>query len=279
MIFIQFYNIIIALNHKSRVFFLKIEVFCFHMFSIIPPKANTTETVKTFQNSKTNMSSRTFSAQQQAKFAKNSDPAQGVSLCIPRVFNNISWKRIKGHIIDANLGFVERVDVVPVAGKNFKRAFVHFAPGKWNMRDATARQALKALQEGNKIKLTYEDPWFWLVGISGAARPAEAPKPKQRKTQIDLSPKKVSVPKKLSAPKLTRQRNAEYDLSAQQDEELAPTKLSRQSNEVNLNNPIVARAMSNSPTTKASDEQLEEYSHLSEQAAAFMVREETAEDN
>ena len=43
-----------------------------------------------------------FSATQQANFAKNSDPAQGVSLCIPRVFNNISWRRIKQHIIEAN---------------------------------------------------------------------------------------------------------------------------------------------------------------------------------
>jgi hypothetical protein len=222
------------------------------------------------------MSSRTFSATQQANFAKNSDPAQGVSLCIPRVFNNISWKRIKGHIIDANLGFVERVDVVPVAGKNFKRAFVHFAAGKWNMRDATARQALKALQDGNKIKLTYEDPWFWLVGISGAVRPAEAPRPKQRKTQIDLTTTSKPAAK------------ASYDLSSQQDEELAPPKLTRQENP--LNDPIVARAMSNSPTAKVSDEQLEQNSHLSEQAATYMAQqvsmaryarktEESAEDN
>jgi len=222
------------------------------------------------------MSSRTFSATQQANFAKNSDPAQGVSLCIPRVFNNISWKRIKGHMIDANLGFVERVDVVPVAGKNFKRAFVHFAAGKWNMRDPTARAALKALQEGNKIKLEYEAPWYWLVGISGAVRPDEAPKPKQRKTRIDITTTSKPAAK------------ASYDLSAQQDEELAPPKLTRQENP--LNDPIVARAMSNSPTAKVSDEQLEEHSHLSEQAATYMAQqvsmaryarktEESAEDN
>lgn len=197
--------------------------------------------------------SRTFSAQQQANFAKNSDPAQGVSICIPRVFNNISWKRIKGHMIDANLGFVERVDVVPVAGKNYKRAFVHFAAGKWNMRDATARAALKALQEGKKIKLEYEAPWYWLVGISGAARPAEAPKPKQRKTKIDLSPSTEAESK------------ASYDLSAQPDEELGNP----------LNDPIIARAMAgNSPTHQVSDEQLEANSHLSEQAGSFLAKEE-----
>jgi hypothetical protein len=178
-----------------------------------------------------------FSATQQANFAKNSDPAQGVSLCIPRVFNNIGWRRIKQHIIDANLGYVERVDVIPVAGGKYKRAFVHFAAGRWNMRDATARQALKALQEGKKIKLEYEQPWYWLVSISGAARPDEAPKPKERKTRVDLTPREV-----LEAPKLTRQHNGAYDLAEQQDEEF------RSTSDVNLNDPIMARAMaSNSP--------------------------------
>ena len=182
------------------------------------------------------MSSTTYSAQQQANFAKNSDPAQGISLCIPRVFNNIGWRRIKQHIIEANLGFVERVDVVPVAGGKYKRAFVHFAAGRWNMRDATARAALKALQEGKKVKLEYESPWYWLVSISGAARPAEAPKPRERKTKIDLS---------------GSESKASYDLSAQQDEEMAPPKLTRSVKqeplEFDLNDPIVARAMSNSP--------------------------------
>ena len=183
-----------------------------------------------------------FSATQQANFAKNSDPAQGVSLCIPRVFNNIGWRRIKQPIIDANLGYVERVDVVPVAGGKYKRAFVHFAAGKWNMRDATARAALKALQEGKKIKLEYESPWYWLVGISGAARPAEAPKPRERKTRIDLT----TTPKGAAAVAA----KASYDLSAQQDEELAPPKLKRQTNlvEEDLNDPIWSRARSsNSP--------------------------------
>ena len=187
-----------------------------------------------------------FSATQQANFAKNSDPAQGVSLCIPRVFNNIGWRRIKQHIIDANLGYVERVDVVPVAQGKYKRAFVHFAAGKWNMRDATARAALKALQEGKKIKLEYEQPWYWLVSISGAARPDEAPKPKERKTRVDLTPREV-----LEAPKLTRQHNGAYDLAEQQDEEF------RSTSDVNLNDPIVARAMaSNSP--KSSQEEFDE---------------------
>ena len=159
------------------------------------------------------------------------------------------------------------VDGVPLPLSTNTEAYLQRVQLKWNMRDSTARSALRALQEGKKIKLEYEAPWFWLVGISGAARPAEAPKPKQRKTRIDLSPSTEAESK------------ASYDLSAQQDEELAPPKLTRQSNEPNLDDPIVARAMQNSPTSKVSDEQLEQHSELSEQAAAFMASQETAEDN
>ena len=191
-----------------------------------------------------------FSATQQANFAKNSDPAQGVSLCIPRVFNNIGWRRIKQHIIDANLGYVERVDVIPVAGGKYKRAFVHFAAGRWNMRDATARAALKALQEGKKIKLEYEAPWYWLVSISGAARPDEAPKPKERKTRVDLTPREV-----LEAPKLTRQHNGAYDLAEQQDEEFRSTK--QEPLAIDGNDPILARAMAGN-TPKSAQQEFDE---------------------
>lgn len=181
------------------------------------------EHIQTFKT-QTQMSTRTFSVQQKANFATNSDPSQGISLCIPRVFNNIGWRRIKQHMIEANLGFVERVDVIPVSGGKYKRAFVHFAAGRWNMRDETAREALKVLQEGKKIKLEYEAPWYWLVGISGAARPAEAPKPRERKVKIDLRVPTAAAP---------AEEKAEYDASAQPDEEMR------------ANDPIEARAHEN----------------------------------
>jgi hypothetical protein len=162
----------------------------------------------------------TYSATQQVNFAKNSDPQQGISLCIPRVFNNIGWRRIKQHMIEAELGYVERVDVVQVAEGKYKRAFVHFAPGKWNMRDSTARDALKILQSGAKIKLEYESPWYWLVGISGAARPAEAPKPRERRERKTLVKSESKSDDKLSV-------------------------VVQQLKENPLNDPIVARSMSN----------------------------------
>jgi len=188
-----------------------------------------------------------YSATQQANFTKNSDPQQGISLCIPRVFNNIGWRRIKQHIIEANLGFVERVDVVQVAEGKYKRAFVHFAPGKWNMRDSTARDALKVLQSGEKIKLEYESPWYWLVGISGAARPAEAPKPRERKTRVEL--KVLSGAAELAM-------SADYKPSNQPDDEshTAPKLLS---NSPNMNDPIVARSMEGASIVEEKEEEKE----------------------
>lgn len=186
-----------------------------------------------------------YSATQQANFTKNSDPQQGISLCIPRVFNNIGWRRIKKHIIEANLGYVERIDVVPVAEGKYKRAFVHFAPGKWNMRDATARNALKALQEGNKIKLEYESPWYWLVGISGAARPAEAPKPRERKTRVELKVPSSAVELVMSG---------DYKSSNQPDAENHPAP---KPNSPDMNDPVVARAMEGASIVVTKEEEKE----------------------
>jgi len=149
-------------------------------------------------------SNLTWSPLQHANFLNNSDPTKGISLVIPRVFNNIGWRRIKQYIIEANLGFVERVDVVQVAEGKYKRAFVHFAPGKWNMRDAQARDALKALQSGAKIKIEYESPWYWLVGISGAARPKEAPKPREHKTKVVIETGSSGESKQNNTEKLKR---------------------------------------------------------------------------
>lgn len=117
--------------------------------------------------------------------AHNSDPKNGVSLCIPRVFNNIGWKRVKRHMIEANLGFVEAVHLIPRG--QYKRAYVHFRANSWNMRDPVARQALTALQNGQKILIEYDEPWYWEVSISRSERRAEAPKPKERKVQIRLA--------------------------------------------------------------------------------------------
>ena len=144
-------------------------------------------------------------------FNMNSSPEAGVSICIPRVFNNINYRRIKEIFVGLRWGFVERVDVVPMG--QFKRAYVHFAPGRWNTRNRQAMEALEGmkdytdiqlrLQSAKKesdargigelssrlkeaeVKILYDDPWFWKIGISLAERAAEPPKPKPR-TQVSI---------------------------------------------------------------------------------------------
>ena len=124
-------------------------------------------------------------------------------------------------MIEANLGFVEAVHLLPRG--QYKRAYVHFRANSWNMRDPVARQALTALQNGQKIRIEYDEPWYWEVSISRSERRAEAPKPKERKVQIRLA----SPPAACEPPV---------------NEAQGP----------NLNDPIVARAMENA-STAASD--------------------------
>jgi len=105
----------------------------------------------------------------------NSDPKKGISICIANVHSNISAARIKYAFIGFQLGFVERVDVVKTTNPKFNRAYVHFAPGKWNMRDREAGGAydvLCALQNGRSVKVEYEEgkPWFWKLQISRLPR-------------------------------------------------------------------------------------------------------------
>ena len=157
--------------------------------------------------------SQTITQQERREAAFKANSGNTVSLCIARVFSNIGWRRIKRHMIEAQLGFIERVDVVPVYDKatgkiRFKRAFVHFRVNSWNNRDAQAREALERLRSGESIRLVYEDPWWWTVSISTSERPDEAPKPPERKTRIESS-----APTQDAA-------DVEYDRSSQPDDEM-----------------------------------------------------------
>ena len=72
--------------------------------------------------------SKTF-VEKNEHFITNSNDANGISLCIPRMFNNIGFRRVKGVFIKQNWGFVERVDVIHYG--DHKKAFVHFRPNSW----------------------------------------------------------------------------------------------------------------------------------------------------
>ena len=109
------------------------------------------------------------------------------SLCIPRVFPNITWQRVKESLEDVGLGEIERVDMVPKKnddGKPFKRVFVHFK--KW-ATTPEATEARKMVLSGEMFQVVYDDPWFWKIGKSHAAKP-------ERRTKQRASPKKATRP-------------------------------------------------------------------------------------
>ena len=103
------------------------------------------------------------------------------SICVPRVFKNISEKRIRAIFYSLKLGFVERVDMVSKTnskGDEFSRVFVHFS--NWNERNHDAVQIRRKLEAGEKVKIVYDNPWFWMISQSTAPRPEQKnsrPKP------------------------------------------------------------------------------------------------------
>jgi len=88
------------------------------------------------------------------------------SLCIPRVFNNITEVRIRKVFDDLGLGKISRIDIKErknEKGDSFKRVYVHFDKWFWN-EDAQAARI--KLVSGKEIKIVYDNPWFWKVSAS-----------------------------------------------------------------------------------------------------------------
>jgi hypothetical protein len=142
-------------------------------------------------------------------------PASKPSICIPRVFPNITWQRVKSVFEELGFGDVEKVDMVNKTssdGKPIKRVFVHFKA--WNTLDDQVNQARTDLLNGQFVQLTYDQPWFWRCYMSNVPRPQHsnnvevAVKKTKPKTATDFKivttsdsngwQKKVRVPRKTS---------------------------------------------------------------------------------
>lgn len=95
------------------------------------------------------------------------------SICIPRVFDNITQDFIEKSFDDLLGGrFVERVDLVHKTnerGEKFKRAFIHFNSWPKNRQALSIREKLLA---GEEVKIMYDYPWFWKCSASKSVRPA-----------------------------------------------------------------------------------------------------------
>ena len=105
------------------------------------------------------------------------------SLCIPRVFNNVTEPRIRQVFDEIGLGKISGIDIKErknEKGEAFKRVFIHFEKWYWN-EDAQA--ARRKLISGKEIKIVYDNPWFWKVsaskwGLNGESKQrSDAPRP------------------------------------------------------------------------------------------------------
>jgi hypothetical protein len=99
-----------------------------------------------------------------------------VSLCIPRVSNTVTESQVYDIFHQLCLGFIHKIDVRTSTanahtqsnlhknpkGETFKCIFIHF--NKW-FDNENASYVLKRLQNGQEIKIIYDDPWFWKVSL------------------------------------------------------------------------------------------------------------------
>ena len=134
-------------------------------------------------------------------FQANSLNENGIVVCIPRVFKNISKKRIFACMINTGWGIIAKVDVIK--GESFNKAFVHYVPNKFNVSMEVPRMALDRMKKGEQVIFTYDvnddhpEGWFWKIGISKSTRPEfRVKKPRmshRRKRTLDLSGKDTKV--------------------------------------------------------------------------------------
>lgn len=102
------------------------------------------------------------------------------SICIPRVFSNITRARVEAIFRNLDFGEIEKVDMVQktnAKGEKYQRVFVHFK--EWN-DDEQTQQARQMLLSDQEVKVVYDDPWFWKLSASKSVRPEDRPKRKKR---------------------------------------------------------------------------------------------------
>ena len=99
---------------------------------------------------------------------KYSSPvATSPSICIPRVFPNITERRIAAIFNKLDLGEIVRIDMVKRTGDqgDFFRVFVHL---EWGHSENALTTRTKLLEADGEVKVVYDDPWFWKLRASNS---------------------------------------------------------------------------------------------------------------
>ena len=129
------------------------------------------------------------------------------SMCIPRVYPNISEGRIRKIFDELNIGVIDRVDIVSKAtekGEKFNRVFIHM--DRW-FHNSNASVARERLLGGKDIKIIYDDPWFWKVSAYKPAAEGSSSNNNNNKKkatiQFDSSDDEKEKEKERRKPKVT----------------------------------------------------------------------------
>ena len=119
------------------------------------------------------------------------------SICIPRVFNNITADRIRDVFTELfGADGIDRIDMVGRTsndGTKYWRVFIHFNAYHGDV-GATVRERLDA---GETVKIVYDDPWFWKCSKSRVNKPKGARRERQapyiERAQPATSPRRVTA--------------------------------------------------------------------------------------
>lgn len=87
------------------------------------------------------------------------------SVCIPRIFANVSNRKIVNTFEGLNLGKIADMNIVWKTGRDgsaYKMAFIHF--NEWNNKCQAAINLRNKIENPNiEAKLVYDDPWYWIL--------------------------------------------------------------------------------------------------------------------
>lgn len=238
--------------------------------------------MSSFQNNSTSQSNfisanmSVITAQQRKQqntewaFSTNSRNENGIVLCIPRVFKNITKRRVFACMCNTGWGEISHVDLINCG--SYQKAFVHFVPNGWSY-GSEPEAVLRRLQAGHEVVFTYDvndkhpEGWFWKISISKALNPKFRPKRVRRRQTVDLSSKMCA----------TASAFVPQQVQVVNDDMLLQRKHENQKQRSPRDDPIRARQLEHEAAIEnahdESDGEIEEdFGCMSEQAATYMEK-------
>lgn len=235
-------------------------------------------------------------------FATNSRNENGIVLCIPRVFKNITRERVFACMCNTGWGELSHVDLINCG--SYQKAFVHFVPNGWSC-GSEPEAVLRRLQAGQEVVFTYDvndkhpEGWFWKISISKALNPKYRSRRVRRRQTVDLSGKmsataRAFVPQQVVNDDMLLQRKHQKPRSPRDDPIMARQLEHRAVMAVGYTNGSlelvedgeileeetyskrIVQDFYSTEDRKGDESDEEEFSHLSEQAATFMEQKKKA---